>query len=119
MNVNFSVALCDHVDRFTQSPSAFVPIKCVPTGCTHPLLGPRIVEWKQRTDFSLQPPRYPEPFSPTKIKEEAMITRFHGIDSHKNYSTISVLGRQGKKIDFKLRCSDLKAYIRILDKEMQ
>jgi len=30
------------------------------------------------------------------IKEEAMITRFHGIDKHKKYSTISVLNRKGE-----------------------
>ena len=35
-----------------------------------------------------------------------MITRFHGIDKHKKYSTISVLNRQGEKVDFKLLLSD-------------
>ena len=30
-----------------------------------------------------------------------MITRFHGIDKHKEYSTISVLNRKGEEVDFK------------------
>ncbi|RKY02338.1 MAG: hypothetical protein DRP54_01965 [Spirochaetes bacterium] len=38
MAFNFSVALCDHVDRFGRSPPTPVPIKCVPF-----LLGQRIV----------------------------------------------------------------------------
>ncbi|KKL67239.1 hypothetical protein LCGC14_2136970 [marine sediment metagenome] len=40
-----------------------------------------------------------------------MITRFHGIDKHKKYSTISVLNRKGEEIDFKQKCYDLKEYI--------
>ena len=40
-----------------------------------------------------------------------MITRFHGIDKHKKYSTISVLNRQGEEVDFRQKCYDLKEYI--------
>ncbi len=32
-----------------------------------------------------------------------MIIRFHGIDKHKKYSTISLLNRKGEEIDFKLK----------------
>jgi hypothetical protein len=31
-----------------------------------------------------------------------MITRFHGIDRHNKYSTISILNRKGEEIDFKV-----------------
>ena len=40
-----------------------------------------------------------------------MITRFHGIDKHKKYSTISVLNRKGEEVDFRQKCYDLKEYI--------
>ena len=40
-----------------------------------------------------------------------MITKFHGIDKHKKYSTISVLNRKGEEVDFKQKCYDLKEYI--------
>ena len=40
-----------------------------------------------------------------------MITKFHGIDRHKIYSTISVLNRKGEEVDFKQKCYDLKEYI--------
>ena len=40
-----------------------------------------------------------------------MITRYHGIDKHKKYSTISVLNRQGEEVDFRQKCYDLKEYI--------
>jgi len=46
-----------------------------------------------------------------------MITRCHGIDRHKKYSTISVLNRQGEEVDFKQRCYELKEYIDILGPE--
>ncbi len=37
--------------------------------------------------------------------------RFHGIDRHKAYSTISVLNRDGVEIEFHLSVKDLKAYV--------
>ena len=40
-----------------------------------------------------------------------MINKFHGIDRHKQYSTIAMLNRKGEEIDFQLRCSDLKGYV--------
>ena len=43
MNVTFTVALCDHVSWFVSFTCCIVPTKCRPI-----LLGPRIVEWKQR-----------------------------------------------------------------------
>jgi hypothetical protein len=48
------------------------------------------------------------------VKEEVMITTFHGINKRKKYSTISVANRKGKKVDSK-RCADLKkSILRIL-----
>jgi transposase len=46
-----------------------------------------------------------------------MIQRFHGIDQHKRFSTISVLNREGKEIEFISMCSDLRAYIETLGPE--
>lgn len=46
-----------------------------------------------------------------------MIIRFHGIDLHNKYSTISVLNRKGEEIDFKPKCSGLKEYINDLGPE--
>jgi len=46
-----------------------------------------------------------------------MITRFHRIDKHIEYSTISVSNRQGEEIDFKERCHELKEYIEKLGSE--
>jgi transposase len=46
-----------------------------------------------------------------------MITRFHGIDKHKKYSTISVLNRKGEEVEFKQKCYDLKEYIENLGSE--
>lgn len=46
-----------------------------------------------------------------------MLKRFHGIDKHKNYSTISVLGRDGKEIEFIGRCLNLKEYVSKLNSE--
>ncbi len=37
-----------------------------------------------------------------------MITKFHGINRHKKYFTISVLNRKGEEVERHLRCSDLK-----------
>ena len=46
-----------------------------------------------------------------------MIRRFHGIDRHKNFSTISVLDLEGKEIGFKSICLDLRSYINGLGPE--
>ena len=46
-----------------------------------------------------------------------MITRFHGIDKHKKYSTISVLNRKGEEVEFKQKCYDLKEYVENLGSE--
>ena len=43
-----------------------------------------------------------------------MITKFHGIDKHKKYSTISVLNRKGEEVDFRQKCYDLKEYKEVL-----
>ena len=94
MTCNFSVALCDHVDRFGRSPTAPVPIICVPDGCaTHIGTTNSGMETKHNHQGILHF------FLPQTIKEEAMITRFHGIDKHKKYSTISVLNRKGEEVD--------------------
>jgi len=45
------------------------------------------------------------------MKEERKIDRFHGIDRHKQFSTISVLNREGQEITFLSVCLDLKKYI--------
>ena len=42
-----------------------------------------------------------------------MIRRFHGIDRHKAYSTISVLDREGQEVQFIGAC-DLKGYLKEL-----
>ena len=112
MTCNFAVALCDHVDRFGRSPTAPVPIICVPDGCaTHIGTTNSGMETKHNHQGILHF------FLPQTIKEEAMITRFHGIDKHKKYSTISVLNRKGEEIDFKQKCYDLKEYIENLGSE--
>ena len=46
-----------------------------------------------------------------------MIERFHGIDRHKKYSTISVLNREGQEIQFLSACYDLRKYIEDLGPE--
>jgi len=46
-----------------------------------------------------------------------MIRRVHGIDRHKSYSTIAVLNREGQEVEFIVRCTDLKEYIKCLDGE--
>ncbi len=45
-----------------------------------------------------------------------MITRFHGIDRHKKYSTVSVLDREGREIRFLLSCQ-MEAYLAELGPE--
>ena len=46
-----------------------------------------------------------------------MIQRFHGIDRHKRFSTISVLNREGQEIQFLSACYDLRKYIENLGPE--
>lgn len=46
-----------------------------------------------------------------------MAERFHGIDRHKKHSTISVLNREGQKVDFVSKCTDLRSYIEQLGPE--
>jgi len=48
-----------------------------------------------------------------------MIQRFHGIDRHKNFATISVLSREGHEISFIPCCTDFKGYIRGLGAEYE
>ena len=40
-----------------------------------------------------------------------MIERVHGIDRHKRFSTISVLDRRGKEVDFRASCRDFERYV--------
>jgi hypothetical protein len=40
-----------------------------------------------------------------------MITKFHGIDKHKKYSTISLPNHKGEEVEFKQKCYDLKEYV--------
>ena len=71
------------------------------------------MEWKQCIANKVS-----DPFFFLKIIEEGtIITRFHGIDRHKKYSTIAVLDRKGEEIAFEPRCSDLKGYIEKLGPE--
>jgi len=44
--------------------------------------------------------------------EEILIQRFHGIDQHKEHSTISVLNREGSGVEFFSKCPDLRGYIK-------
>jgi transposase len=46
-----------------------------------------------------------------------MIERFHGIDRHKRFSTISVVNRAGEEIRLIGMCLDLKTYIDTLGPE--
>jgi transposase len=48
---------------------------------------------------------------PWQAHEEETMERFHGIDRHKAYSTISVLNRDGVEIAFHLSVKDLQAYV--------
>jgi len=43
-----------------------------------------------------------------------MIERVHGIDRHKQFSTISVLNRQGEEVGFLSACRDLRKYVKEL-----
>jgi transposase len=43
-----------------------------------------------------------------------MIKRFHGLDRHKRYTTISVLNRVGEEVQMKNSCRTLQAYIHTL-----
>ncbi len=49
-------------------------------------------------------------------EEERMVTRFHGIDRHKKFSTVSVLDRYGKEVRF-LRSCMMEDYLRDLGAE--
>ena len=106
MTFSFSVALCDHVDRFGRSPAAFVPIKCDPYGITNSGM---------ETKHNHQGILYL--FLPRLNEEEEMIKKIHGIDRHKKYSTISTLNREGQEIEFQRNCYDLKGYVNNLDPE--
>jgi len=46
-----------------------------------------------------------------------VIQRFHGIDRHKKFSTISVVNREGQEIQFLSACWDLRKYIEDLGPE--
>ena len=46
-----------------------------------------------------------------------MVQKFHGIDRHKRSSTISVMDRDGKEIQFIQSCIDLNHYIRTIGPE--
>ena len=52
----------------------------------------------------------------TEREEESVATRFHGIDRHKNYSTVSVLDREGRESRF-IRSCNLREYIEQLNEE--
>jgi hypothetical protein len=56
-------------------------------------------------------------FSLRKSKEEKVIERFHGVDRHKKFSTISVVNREGQEIQFLSACWDLRRYIEDLGPE--
>jgi hypothetical protein len=44
-------------------------------------------------------------------EEERMIERVHGIDRHKQFSTISVLNRQGEEVQFQGACREFVKYV--------
>ena len=46
-----------------------------------------------------------------------MIERFHGIDRHKRFSTISMLNREGQELRLIPACTNLKEYIEALGPE--
>ena len=56
-------------------------------------------------------------FSLRKSKEEKVIERFHGVDRHKKFSTISVVNREGQEVQFLPACWDLRRYIEGLGPE--
>jgi hypothetical protein len=43
-------------------------------------------------------------FLPPNVKEEKVIQRFHGVNRHKKFSTISVVNREGQEIQFLSAC---------------
>jgi hypothetical protein len=43
--------------------------------------------------------------------KEQEITRFHGIDRHYTYSTITVMDREGTQVRYIKRCEDLPGYL--------
>jgi transposase len=71
------------------------------------------VVWVQRITIKVSS----LPFSPSEGKEEKMLQRFHGMDRHKKFSTISVLNREGEEIQFLSACYDLRKYIEDLGPE--
>jgi len=71
------------------------------------------VVWVQRITIKVSS----LPFSPSEGKEEKMIQRFHGMDRHKKFSTISVLNREGEEVQFLSACYDLRRYIEDLGPE--
>ena len=86
-----AVALSDHVDRFGQAISRVCTINmCAP-------MGSRIVEWNATHNHQgiLSPS-----LSHGNEEEQRMIERAHGIDRHKQFSTISVLNRRGEEMRF-------------------
>ena len=62
------------------------------------------------TDIGTLPSRFQD------REEEKMVTRFHGIDRHKKYSTVSVLDRDGKEVQF-LRSCAIEDYLSELGSE--
>ena len=44
-------------------------------------------------------------------EEERIIERVHGIDRHKQFSTISVLNRQGEEVQFQGACREFGKYV--------
>jgi hypothetical protein len=51
------------------------------------------------------------PLSKGNEEEERMIERVHGIDRHKQFSTISVLNRQGEEVQFQGACREFGKYV--------
>jgi hypothetical protein len=45
------------------------------------------------------------------LSEERMIERVHGIDRHKQFSTISVLNRQREEVQFQGGCREFGKYV--------
>ena len=101
MVFNSAVALSDHVEGFGQAISRV----CTINMCAH--MGPRIVEWMQRTTIKVSSPLS----EGNEEKEERMIERVHGIDRHKQFSTISVLNRQGEEVHFEGACREFGKYV--------
>jgi transposase len=51
------------------------------------------------------------PLSHGNEEEERMIERVHGIDRHKQFSTISVLNRHGEEVQFERACHEFGKYV--------